>query len=561
MRMVIKGMAGLCLWALCWCGTLAFAEESPQLPQPEQSQPEQSQPEQSQPEQSQPEQSQPEQSQPEQSQPEQSQPEQSQPEQSRPESPQIEQPSQVPEFWEKLESCTIGEGEEISFTTISPENSGGSLPEGYYPGELTVEVTGPVTIESGGALMMGPLSIGGPEASPVLSGVGPIVVKSGGRLRLSSVILDTDGEGPFIIQEPGGSVELLQTEAEPGLVQWAPPLVNNHDKNPEDLWLESGTVLTQELLPQRMTVSVQEEGREEDREVALSWDLSAYDGQTEGELVLPGQFLDEAGQPLASALPLELTVHWYTPEELAVSDAVWKGSGAPSVQLTVENMPEAADVWGEVSADQGKTWERWDHEDWFFLVPEVNGRTVCVLQLPDDTPRMFRVKAYDPQAQRYWSSQAFALQPEESGDSEGNRGGSTAPTSPERDPEPAERPSQQEAAQPETIVPQPEPPAQEPETAEQPSPNDAAAPEAEGAVEASAPPQDPAAEPETPGEESSASLPETEPEPAPPSQEETAPASRPEPSGSSQALWVAAGAAVCAAVGVAAAKGPMPWKK
>ena len=48
-------------------------------------------------------------------------------------------------------------------------------------------------------------------------------------------------------------------------------------------------------------------------DVPLAWDLSGYDGRTDGEVALAGKFLDEAGQPLTSMLPLEITVRWYTP--------------------------------------------------------------------------------------------------------------------------------------------------------------------------------------------------------------------------------------------------------
>ena len=458
-------------------------------------------------------------------------------------------------YRETLEG-TIGPGEEVSYTTISSEYADDPLVEGYYPGELTVELTGPVVIESGASLFIGTLAYEGPEASPVLSGTctpeGLIVVKAGGRLRLTDVVLETSGEGLLIVQEPGASVELALTQVDPGLVQWSPPLVDNLNQDPQDLWLASGTPLTEDLLPRTMVVSLQEQGSEKDQEVTLAWDLDAYDGRTEGEWTLSGQFLDGEGQPLASFRPLELTVHWYVPEELVVSQAVWKGDTVPNVQMRVENLPEFADVWGEISTDQGKTWVRWDQEEQFFLVPHEDGSTVCVFVLPDKTPRLFRVMAHDPLEQRYWSSQAFALQPEESDDSGGNRGGSTTPSAPEREPEPADRPSGEETFQPQADVPaQAVLPTPQPQPESQPESN-SPAPQADAPAPS---PEDSAPEPQTqpspqPEEEQT-----PQDSPAPDSQEE-APASQPEeaPSRSSQLLWVLAGVAGCVAVAAAAAK-------
>lgn len=361
----------------------------------------------------------------------------------QPEEPGAPEGSEPESYTVALDSRVIGAGETLSYTTISSSFAGSSMPEGYYPGELTVELTGQIVVESGGTLAIGTLSVGGAEASPVLTGTGQIVVKAGGQLRLTCTVLEPQGQGPMIIQEAGGSVELTDTSAAEGLVQWAAPLVNNLYDAPDDVWLEVGTVLTGDMLPTSMRTDVQEQGREDDVEVPLSWDLSGYDGRTDGEVVLSGEFLDEAGQPLASLLPLEITVRWYTPGTLVVTKAEWKGGAVPTVQLTVPELPEDANVWGEVSTDGGETWSRWEDEALFFIVDvEAEGKA-CVFAVSDDMEGLFRVVAEDPWAEEYtcWRSDAFFLSPPEDGeDSGGNRGGSTTPDSPDRQPEPAPRP-------------------------------------------------------------------------------------------------------------------------
>ena len=161
-------------------------------------------------------------------------------------------------------------------------------------------------------------------------------------------------------------------------------------------------------------------------------------------------------------LPLELTVHWYTPETIVVTQAVWKGDTVPSVQLTVEELPEWAEVWGEISQDNGATWTRLDDEDSFFIVNGEPEGYVCVFVLPDDTPRLFRIAAEDTWEQRFWKSESFALSPEDTEDSGGNRGGSTTPDTPDREPQPTQRPSQQPSPTPGVEAsPKPEEPSQE----------------------------------------------------------------------------------------------------
>ena len=91
----------------------------------------------------------------------------------------------------------------------------------------------------------------------MLTGTGRIVVRAGGQLRLTCVALEPQGQGPMIIQETGGSVELTSTPVTEGLVQWAAPLVNNLYDAPDDVWLEIGTILSGDMLPDSMKTDVQ----------------------------------------------------------------------------------------------------------------------------------------------------------------------------------------------------------------------------------------------------------------------------------------------------------------
>ena len=293
-----------------------------------------------------------------------------------------------------LDSCIIAEGETPNYTTVSSAFAGEPMEEGFYPGELTIQLTGTVIVEAGGSLGIGTLSIGGPEASPVITGTGQIIVRAGGSLRLSGVVLEPQGNAPLIVQETGGSVEIQYTTVDDGVIQWSAPLVNNLYDSPDDVWLEVGTVLTGDMLPAVLDTDLQEKGQEDNVEVPLSWDLGGYDGRTQGQTVLTGTFLDENGQPLPSLAPLEITVRWYTPGFLVVTDAKWKGSTVPTVQLTVQELPEDADVvWGEVSTDGGLTWERWADGNNFFVTEIEPEGWVCIFELPDETPGLFRVVA------------------------------------------------------------------------------------------------------------------------------------------------------------------------
>ena len=110
----------------------------------------------------------------------------------------------VPSYTVEVGPCQIGAGELVSYTTISPSFAGSAVPENYYPGELTVRLTGQIVVEEGGVLDIGTLSIDGPEIGPVITGTGQIVVKQGGQLRLTTATLSPQGQGPMILQETGG---------------------------------------------------------------------------------------------------------------------------------------------------------------------------------------------------------------------------------------------------------------------------------------------------------------------------------------------------------------------
>ena len=493
----------------------------------------------------------------------------------------------VPSYTVTLEGGTIDAL--CSYTVISPAFAGMSLEEGFYPGRLTVEVTGELVIEAGGCLAIGTLSVGGQEIPPVLTGSGRIVVRAGGSLELTGVTLSPEG-GLRIVQEDGGSVALTATQAPEGLFQWASPLVYNLDDAPDDLFLEVGTPLTAELLPTSLDTNVQVQGTETQASLALSWDLSAYDGRTDGEWTVQGRFLGADGLAMTSFAPLELTVHWYTPQQLAVTDAVWQGDTVPTARLTVENLPEEADVWGEVSTDGGKTWERWDDEDRFTVVPVEPDGAVCLFVLPDDTPRWFRVAAKDWWEPLYYRSEAFNLQPEGTEeDSGGNRGGSTTPIAPDREPTPPEtlpdavpdapllgvtapepeEPVSSAAETPMTEPVQAEPPAAEapaevaPEAPEE-APEETPAPSEETPEETPTPAEDTPEEPPAPQEESpdtaaEAPVQAASMDAAAAEAQEEPPVRAPLPMAARVGL-VAAGAAVCVAAGLAAA-GVGPFRK
>lgn len=332
----------------------------------------------------------------------------------------------------------IEEGTELLYITVSPEFAETASPP-YYPGELTVEITGPIVIESGGSLTIGTYSIGSnTEASPVIQGVlgtEPLIwVKPGGSLRLTDTVFKLDGKGLFIVQEPGASVELQEVSLGDGLAEWAPPVVDNSGKSPKDIWLEEGTPFTEAMLPEGLQTYVQSEGTSRYITVPIRWDFSGYDGRTSGTLTLVGSFLDEKGDALSSLCPLTITANWYKPDQLIVTDAVFMGGTPASAKLQLKELPkEATEVWGEVSSD-GVNWVRW----------EQNGdRTnddppVFVFYLPNNTPRYYRLRAADPSENMYWVSDSFLLPMEDTEDQGGNRGGSISPAVPDRDTESVE---------------------------------------------------------------------------------------------------------------------------
>ena len=353
----------------------------------------------------------------------------------------------------RLDPQTIGSGTFLSFETVSPTLAGNPAAEAYYPGELTVEITGQIVVDSGGSLVIGTMSEGDPsQPSPVIRGTllqeGLIVVKAGGSLTLKTVAFDLSGAGLLIVQEPGGSVYLADTQLNGDMVRWAPPMVDNTYQQPSDLWLEEGTVLTEALLPATLKTNLQYQGVQQWTDVPIRWDLSTYGEQSSGELTLTGCFLDGDGNVLASTRSLEIMIHWYKPDKIVVTDAVWMGETAASAKLQVDALPDmATEVWGEVSADGGKTWQRWED----FQIREGDEVTACVFYLPDDTPRHFRICAsYISRLERqYWASDSFLLPEEEGDDSGGDRGGSITPIPPEREPEtPEPTPETQETLPP-----------------------------------------------------------------------------------------------------------------
>ena len=367
-----------------------------------------------------------------------------------------------------LNPQTIGSGAFLSFETVSPSLAGNPFAEAYYPGELTVEITGQIVIDSGGSLVIGTMSEGDPsQPSPVIQGTllqeGLIVVKAGGSLTLKTVAFDLSGAGLLIVQEPGGSVYLADTQLNGDMVRWAPPMVDNTYQQPSDLWLEEGTVLTEALLPATLKTNLQYQGVQQWTDIPIRWDLSTYGEQSSGELTLTGCFLDGDGNVLASTRSLEIMIHWYKPDKIVVTDAVWMGETAASAKLQVEALPDmATDTWGEVSTDDGATWQRWED----FQIRESDEVTACVFYLPDNTPRHFRICAsfISRNYRQYWASDSFLLPEEEADDSGGDRGGSITPIPPEREPEaPEPTPELEETLPPpETQEPDPVPETQQP---------------------------------------------------------------------------------------------------
>lgn len=467
-----------------------------------------------------------------------------------------EETVEIPQHTVSLPAQTIAAGECVSFTTVNAKFEGQELPEGYYAGALTVTLEGTIVVEDGGLFSMGTLSVGGSEESPVLQAApgsgAQIVVKPGGQLDFVDVTLEATEGTYLIVQDPGASVLFTAMTYPEGLVSWSEALVYNPDETVDDVWLEAGTVLTEALLPATLMANVQFEGQETREALPISWDLSTYDGQTDGELVVNGTFLDENQAPLAAFSPLTVTVRWYHPETLAVTEAIWSGKDTPSASLVLLSLPEDAEVWGEVSTD-GETWSRWEDFD---LAQEVLGAPLAVFVLPDDTQRYFRVAAADYLLGQFWYSEAVCLPEEESDDIGGNHGGSITPFPPLREPDPVPEPEPE--PEPELGVEQEEP--QEPENTlppvTQPEPVQPETPAPSQEPEAEEPEEPEETEPSQPEEAPLEELPVEEvPAEEAPQEEVPAPVEEPEaqsaqpiaPEGG-QALLGVAGVAVCLAV-------------
>lgn len=482
-----------------------------------------------------------------------------------------------------LQDRTIGEGETLAFTTVDAKFADSPyLPEGMFPGELTVQLQGTIVVENGGCLSIGPLAVGGPEASPVISATlsqdAPrIIVRAGGQLELTSVELELEGQGPFIQQEEGAYVRLTAMDPlEEGLAQWAGPQVNNLYDKPRTLYLTAGTVLVEELLPASEEVTLQDQGAERDLELAIAWDLSGYDGRTSGELELAGSYLDEQGEPVASLRPLSIRVCWYDQTQIEVEDVIWKGDQARSLSFLVRRLPEgysAWDVWGEVSYDGGDTWEKWEELD-PVLDSQDEEAKYYTFYSPGTTPCLYRLAAQAGSLPTIYSPSYLLPEKTEAGQEEdqgGNRGGSISPiqglpglaASPSPEPSPAASPSPSPAATPSPAPSSDQQPESEPrqeadghkamELSPEETPlsrpkENAKAPSSAPAPSGTAAP-DPTAQPQA---EPSPQTGDGDAEPLFVSQE------RRELSPLGQALLVISGVAVCVGVGVAVAR---PWRK
>lgn len=337
-----------------------------------------------------------------------------------------------------LDTVTIAAGEERSYLTIDPAMADHPYAKDYYPGELTVEFTGPVTVAAGGVLSIGKIAVGGSEPSPILRGElspeGVIRVEAGGVLWLNGVTPEFSGSGLAIVQEPGAMVEILDTSLNEDLCQWGGAVVDNRYAARVEIALAQGEPLEESRLPKEGKAWLNEKGKVEYRLLPMEWDTSAIGEQTGGTAVVPGTYLDEEGRPIPALLPVEAHLRWYAPEEIVLTETSWMGNSAATARLGYQPLPEEAEeLWGELSRDGGKTWERW--ENCYF--DDDNGYLNCTFVLSDASPRQYRLAATDWEGKQIWRSEAVTL-PKESDqdDSGGNRGGSTDPAPPSREPEP-----------------------------------------------------------------------------------------------------------------------------
>lgn len=349
-----------------------------------------------------------------------------------PEPQEPEKPETVSSWQVSLPGGLVVEaGACVDYLTVAA----GLLPEpagGYYPGGLTIETDGQIVVRAGGSLTIGKFAIGSAEPSPVLRGTlredGLIRVEAGGRLTLNGVTLETAGEGGCVLwQEDGGLVELHDTDLA-GSVRWGAPVVDNTYGSLRDLWLEAGTPLTEDILPAEKREWLMDEGVSRQVTLPVRWTIP--EGESAGEVTLTGVYLDENGGPLLSVQPLTLTVHWYTPETIVITDTVWIGDKSPTVQMYVNLLPEDAGVWAEYSEDDGASWTRLE------LLDCDAGALCCIISPPDNTPRLYRLAAESRDGTRHWVSDSVLLPEEDTEDQGGNRGGSIDPLPPEREPDP-----------------------------------------------------------------------------------------------------------------------------
>lgn len=129
-------------------------------------------------------------------------------------------------------------------------------------------------------------------------------------------------------------------------------------------------------------------------------------------------------------LPLTITVHWYRPDGLPVSQVIWKGNTSNSIHFVVESLPDQAQVHGAQSED-GKTWHTWSNFD---VTTNDEGEIFCNFYQVDSSPMYYRLAASSWLEPNFWSSKAYLLPQEQGEDTGGNRGGSTTPQAPSGSP-------------------------------------------------------------------------------------------------------------------------------
>ena len=341
--------------------------------------------------------------------------------------------TQIPQYTVQLSQDDIPQAGCLAFTTIHYSFANRPIPPDMYPGRLTIEITEPIFIPSGVSLDIGTLSIGGNEERPVIKGqfsdTPLITLAEGASLTLRCVDFDISGNGMFLKQEDGVSFDCIDTTIPEEWLEDSTPIVNHQNQAPDDIWLLEGTILESGMLPTSLYTYVQQNGTETLQEIAIQWDLQPYDGRTTGEITLSGTFLDENGNVLASLLPLEITIHWYQPDNLSVQEVTWKGNDLSLVQFTLPYLPETVcEIWGEVSEDNQKTWVSVPLE----LQQNDKYGIVCAFQAPSGTAYDCRLAAIDIYGKRLYSESVRRT--EDGDDTGGNRGGATTPNTPDREP-------------------------------------------------------------------------------------------------------------------------------